>query len=94
MKKKNILINLFFLIVLCSFTFIQEKFALHDIIGKLNKDQIEELKKIAVKDARGFKFIKKQKNKGSFTHFITTTLHQKITKDDEKKIQDIIDKYK
>jgi len=94
MKKKFILINLFFLIALCSFTNFQKKFELHDIIVKLNKGQIEEIKKISIQDAKGFKFIKKQKSKGSFTTFITTTSHQKISKQDEKKIQDIIDKYK
>lgn len=94
MKNLFLLISLFFLLTLYSFSNIQKKIELHDIIGKLNKKQIDEIKKISVKDAKGFKFIKKKKSKGSFTTFVTTTSRQKISKDDEKKIQDIIDKYK
>ena len=95
MKKKILQPTLLFLLlILSSFTNIQKKFELHNVIGKLNKEQIEEIKKISVKDEKGFKFVKKQKSKSSFTTFVTTTSHQKISKSDEKKIQDIIDKYK
>ncbi len=94
MKKIALPLALVLVLSLYSFVNFQDKFKLHEIIGRLNEKQVEEIKKISIKDTNGFKYAQKYKNKGTFTNFVTTTSSQKITEEDEKKLQEIILKYK
>lgn len=64
------------------------------IIPLLNEKQFNEVKKISVKDKQGFKFVINELANKKFTKFITTTSKQKVTKEDEKKITEIIKKYR
>lgn len=81
--------------LLYSFVSDQKEFDLHKIVSKLNEKQFEELKKISIKDSKGFKFVKEHLGKDNFTSFASTkSINNEITKEDERKILEIIKKYK
>lgn len=63
------------------------------IIPSLSVKQFNEIKKVSIKDTKGFKYVINELGKNKFSKFITTTSKQKLTKKDEKKITDIIKKY-
>lgn len=73
----------------------QEKFDLHKIVSNSNAKQFKELKKISIKDHKGFKFVKEHIGKDRFTSFtITKSTKHEISEGDKRKILEIIDKYK
>ena len=94
--KKYIIIALMFVffVSFSNINYQEQKFDLVEIVPKLNEKQFKELKTASVNDKKGFKFVLKELSNKKFTKFIATTSKQEITKEDEKKITEIIKKYR
>lgn len=94
--KKYIVILLMFVcfVSFSNFSSQEQEVDLLKIVPELNEKQFNELKKASVKDKQGFKFVINELGKKNFTKFITTTSKQKVTKEDENKIRQIIKKYR
>jgi len=85
----------FFLISSYAFVSYQEEFDLHKMVSTLKIKQFEELKKISVKNNKGFKYISEHLGKKRFTSFaITKVTKHEISEEDKRKIREIINKYK
>ena len=60
---------------------------------RLNETEFQELKKISVEDHEGFKVIKTSLSANKFKELSTSKKNKSITKEDERKIRDILAKY-
>lgn len=60
---------------------------------RMNQNEFQEIQKISIEDANGFKFIKTTLDKNKFSSTSTTTENQTITNEEHKAIKAILKKY-